>query len=79
MHILELVLFFVLVYVVYVIAVVIQRLYLHPLSAFPGPRLAAATGWFEAYYDIIDGGTFVKQYEKWHARYGMVIATSVMI
>lgn len=33
-------------YVLYCFAIVIHRLYLSPLSNFPGPRLAAATQWY---------------------------------
>jgi hypothetical protein len=52
--------------------VALKRLYLHPLSEFPGPKLAAITGWFESYHEAVLGGTYVKRYEDWHRKYGMV-------
>ena len=58
--------------VLYVLALVIYRLYLHPLASIPGPKLAAATGWVEAYYELFhgDGGEFLLKYREWHQKYG---------
>ena len=33
-----------------------RRIYFHPLSGIPGPRLAAATHLYEAYYNILRQG-----------------------
>jgi hypothetical protein len=33
-----------------------RRIYFHPLSSIPGPRLAAATHLYEAYYNILRQG-----------------------
>lgn len=50
--------------------VAIRRLYFHPLSAVPGPKVAALTGWYTAYYDLVrDGGT-LERLETLHDMYG---------
>jgi hypothetical protein len=46
------------------------RLRHHPLQSYPGPKLAAFTGWYKAYYEVIKGGELVDLLEKLHARYG---------
>ena len=65
--------------VVYSVGLIVYRLYLSPLAAFPGPRLAAATQYYETYYDVISGGggNFTRRIKKIHETYGM-FATSVI-
>jgi hypothetical protein len=63
----------VLAYVVFLIARVFYRLYFHPLSRFPGPRIAAATSWYEAYYEIVLKGQYSKQISKLHDKYGPIV------
>jgi hypothetical protein len=41
----------------YVLILSAYRLYLSPLSKFPGPKLAAASGWYEFYVRDIFGVT----------------------
>lgn len=48
---------------------IFNRLYLHPLSNIPGPKLAAVTKWYQFYYDVIEGGTFVRKLPEWHRKY----------
>jgi hypothetical protein len=48
----------------------IYRLWFHPLSKFPGPKLAAVSHLHEFYYDVIKGGTYIWQVEKMHKKYG---------
>lgn len=43
---------------------------LHPLSKFPGPRLAAATYLYEIYYDWWLVGRYTRQIQGMHERYG---------
>jgi len=50
--------------------IVIHRLYFSPLSKFPGPKLAAATLWYEFYFNIIRGGQFMWEIERMHKKYG---------
>lgn len=42
----------------------------HPLSRFPGPKIAAASYVYEAYYDWILLGKYGKVINSMHERYG---------
>lgn len=57
--------------VAYVLGLVFYRLYLSPISKFPGPKIAAITWWYELYYDVIRKGSYVFEIEKLHDKYGM--------
>lgn len=57
-------------YIFYGIGLCIYRLYLSPLSKFPGPKLAAATLWYEFYYDVIKRGRFAWEIKRMHQVYG---------
>ncbi|KAI0457469.1 cytochrome P450 [Xylaria acuta] len=54
---------------------VTYRLHIHPLAKFPGPKLAAATHWYEAYYDLLSqgGGQWTFQIRRLHEAYGPII------
>ena len=54
----------------YSVVVAIYRLYLSPLSKFPGPKLAAATLWYEFYYDVIKQGRYEWKIKELHEQYG---------
>lgn len=56
--------------VIYGIGLAVHRLYLSPLSLFPGPRLAALTLWYEFYYDVIKRGRYTWRIAEMHERYG---------
>lgn len=59
------------VLVILVLAVVVvRRLYFNPLSKFPGPKLAAATILYEAYYDVIKHGQYTFKIKELHKKYG---------
>ncbi|KAL1669886.1 cytochrome P450 [Schizophyllum commune] len=51
----------------------IRRLWMHPLSSHQGPRLAAITKWYRAYFDLICDGGWLEHLEKLHSRYGPVV------
>jgi hypothetical protein len=59
------------VFVGYISSLIIYRLYLSPLARFPGPRLAAATAWYEFYHDAIRHGKYTFEIKKMHEQYGM--------
>ncbi|KAI0382249.1 putative cytochrome P450 [Hypomontagnella monticulosa] len=60
----------------YVVVLVFYRLFWHPLADFPGPRLAAATVWYEFYYDGIKGGQYTFKIQELHDKYGPIVRIS---
>jgi hypothetical protein len=63
-----------LVLVGYIIANFVHRLWFSPLRDVPGPKLAAVTGWYEAYYDLFKGcgGQYTWKIKELHEQYGPV-------
>ncbi|KAH8658494.1 putative cytochrome P450 [Xylariales sp. PMI_506] len=62
--------------VCYYVGLVIYRLTFHPLAKFPGPWMAAASGWYDFYYDIYLGGQFYRNVQRLHDKYGPIVRVS---
>ncbi|KAL8867677.1 MAG: hypothetical protein Q9174_005507, partial [Haloplaca sp. 1 TL-2023] len=62
--------------IIYKLLITIYRLIFHPLSNFPGPKLAAATRLYEAYYDILQGGKYIFHIGELHKKYGPIVRIS---
>ena len=53
------------------ILLAIYRLFFHPLSGIPGPKLAAISWNYERYFDVYQGAQFWRQIGELHKQYGM--------
>ena len=51
----------------------IYRLFFSPLAGFPGPKIAAVTGYYESYYDIFLDGRYIFKIKDMHEKYGQSI------
>ncbi|KAL9015525.1 MAG: hypothetical protein Q9185_007080 [Variospora sp. 1 TL-2023] len=60
-------------FIVYLPALVVYRLYFSPLSKFPGPKIAAATLWYEYYYDVVKRGRYTWRIKELHKQYGPIV------
>jgi hypothetical protein len=56
--------------IAYCVSLLVYRLYLSPLAKFPGPKLAAATLWYEFYYDVVKRGRYTWKIGEMHKKYG---------
>ncbi|KAF2866147.1 cytochrome P450 [Massariosphaeria phaeospora] len=57
----------------YNLGLVFYRLFLSPLAKFPGPKIAAATGYYEFYHDYFRHGQYVFEIKKMHDKYGPIV------
>ncbi|GAP90688.2 putative cytochrome P450 [Rosellinia necatrix] len=64
---------FIVLWFTYGVGLVFYRVYLSPLSKFPGPKLAAISKWYEFYYDVVLRGQFTFQIQKMHRKYGPIV------
>jgi len=62
----------------YLVYGILFRLYLSPLAKIPGPRLAALTGAYKNYYDLIQKGRLPWKIEELHQLYGKRGDTSIV-
>ncbi|KAF2757488.1 trichodiene oxygenase [Pseudovirgaria hyperparasitica] len=60
----------------YFIALAFYRLFLDPLSRIPGPKIAAITRYYEAYYDVVKKGQYTFKLRELHAKYGPIVRIS---
>jgi hypothetical protein len=63
----------ILITLTYFVCLISYRIFLSPLAKFPGPTLAAASGWYEAYFQLVKQGRFTWQIEYLHQKYGPVV------
>lgn len=56
----------------YLLTTIVYRLFLHPLSRFPGPKRAAVSLLYEFYHDAIRGGQYCFKIKEMHDKYGML-------
>jgi hypothetical protein len=61
------------IWLIYLVQLVIWRLWLSPLAHIPGPKLAALTQYYEFYYDFVLGGQYTYKIIDMHERYGPIV------
>ena len=63
----------------YLVGFVVGRLYSHPLSNIPGPKLAAISRLYITYFNATGGSKFYLQVEELHKRYGRLIVALIIL
>ena len=53
------------------VGLVVYRLFMAPLAGFPGSKIAAATHFYEFFFDWWCQGKYIYEIEKMHKRYGL--------
>ncbi|KIP10238.1 hypothetical protein PHLGIDRAFT_115687 [Phlebiopsis gigantea 11061_1 CR5-6] len=53
----------------------LYNVYFHPLSRFPGPKLAAASFWWQTYVDLVEQKPWATELIELHGIYGDVVRT----
>jgi hypothetical protein len=66
-----------LIWVLYRVAIALYNISpFHPLAKFPGPKIAASSYLYEAYYDWWCVGRYGKVIARMHELYGMLFSSS---
>lgn len=65
-----------LIFISYLVSLALYRLFFHPLSGYPGPKIAALTVWYEFYYDGIQRGRYTFEIQRMHEQYGPIVRIS---
>ena len=58
------------IFIIYLVGLHVYRLTFDPLAKFPGPKLAAASLWYEFYYDVVKKGRYTWEIVRMHEKYG---------
>ncbi|KAL0066650.1 hypothetical protein AAF712_006253 [Marasmius tenuissimus] len=62
--------------IIWLVFATVYRLEFHALVGFPGPRFAALTHYYRAYYEVFQHGGWLDQLKVLHAKYGPIIRVS---
>ncbi|EKM54139.1 uncharacterized protein PHACADRAFT_145790 [Phanerochaete carnosa HHB-10118-sp] len=60
-------------WVLYSAVKAVYNLYFHPLARFPGPKLAAASDWWQAYIEVFKAESLSKKLVKLHEEFGDIV------
>ena len=52
------------------VTLAVRQIFYHPLSKFPGPRLAAVTPLYKTYYEVFRGGELLRRIQELHKMHG---------
>lgn len=63
--------------IAYGVVITVYRLHIHPLSRFPGPRLAALTGLYEVVCTVRGSGSFDDEIDRLHRIYGDIVPRAI--
>ncbi|KAL8916382.1 MAG: hypothetical protein Q9172_006324 [Xanthocarpia lactea] len=63
-------------FIVYIVALYVYRAFFDRLSHIPGPKLAAATLWYEFYFDVVLKGKYTWEIARMHQKYGPIVRIS---
>ena len=55
------------------VVVYVWRILYHPLRCFPGPPVAAMTGLYAAYWDVVMYGRLLEHVTELHKKYGVAL------
>ena len=66
-------------FTLFLLTVVIYRLFFHPLCHFSGPKLAAATELYQVYFDVVKGGELLNHLRQLHREYGERTVKSIIL
>ena len=66
----ECILILLLTFTGYALATGIYNVYFHPLAKFPGPKWAAASGWWKTYVELLKGESIIDRLFELHKEHG---------